>query len=176
VQVVENSPSRLRLQETSGILPAILMGGAVLVVIVVIYRGVDPRQLINAVLFSAAAVFFRRIARITLDNERRILRLFRVDMWRRSERTIPFDDISDVQVEVARPETSVQTHTRLTLTTANGPVPLTAGYRANLDAHIALRETLVDVIFNGRSRPAPLSAVQVLLAGGRPLAAAMRAT
>jgi hypothetical protein len=55
-----------------------------------------------------------------------------------------------------------------------GDVPLTAGFRANLDQHIALRETMADIIFSGRERPAPLEARQLLIDAGRPIAAAMR--
>jgi hypothetical protein len=174
VRIIENTPSYLRLQETSGRLPAILLGAAVIIAVAVVYSGSDLRQLVNAVLFAGSAVFFRRISRVELAKAGRTARIFRVDMWKRSDRAIPFDDISDVRVEVMRPDTSVQCHTRLTLTTGAGPVPLTAGFRANLDDHIALRETMVDVIFSGRTRPAPLSAVEVLTEGGRPLLAAMR--
>jgi hypothetical protein len=174
VRIVENSPSYLRLRETSGILPAILFGCAALIVVVVIAERADLRQLISAALFAASAVFFRRIARIELDKSGRVARISRVDMWRPSERLIGFDDISDVQVEVMRPDTSVQPHTRLGLATTQGHVPLTAGYSAALDAHLALRETMVDAIFSGRARPARLDAAQVLIDGGRPISAAWR--
>ena len=175
MRVVEDSASRLRLEETSGRLPALLLAIAVCVAVGVVSLHVDPRQLINAALFAISALFFRRISRIELDKSARGCRIWRLDMWRRSDRTMPFDDITDVQVEVMRPDTSVQVHTRLTLVTSAGPVPLTAGYQANLDAHIALREAMVGVIFSGRPRPAALDPGQLLRDGGRPLAAAMRA-
>jgi hypothetical protein len=95
-------------------------------------------------------------------------------MWRRSQRDINFEDITDVRVEVMRPDTSAQVHTRLSLATTDGDVPLTAGYRANLDQHLGLRETMADAIFRGRARPARLDARQLLIDAGRPLAAEMR--
>jgi hypothetical protein len=95
-------------------------------------------------------------------------------MWRRSQRVIPFGDISDVRVDVMRPDTSVQVHTRLSLVTSTETIPLTAGFQADLDWHIKLRELMVDVIFSGRTRPAHLDAEEVLIAGGRPITAAMR--
>jgi hypothetical protein len=174
MRIVENSRSCLRLQETSGFLPALLLAAAAILVIVVIGRHVDPRQLINAALFAIAAAFFRRSSRIVLDKPARHCRIRRLDMWRQSQRDIKFDDITDVRVQIMRPDTSVQVHTRLLLATSSGDVPLSAGYRANLDQHIALRETIVDVIFSGRARPAPLEARQLLIDAGRPMAAVMR--
>jgi hypothetical protein len=163
------------LEESSGLIPALLLAVAVGVAGAVVALRLDPRQLINAALFAAAAVFFRRISRIELDKSARRCRIWRLDMWRRSDRTVGFDDIMDVQVEVMRPDTSVLVHTRLKLVLSAGAIPLSAGYRANLDAHIALRESMVDVIFSGRAPPARLDPAQVLRDGGRPIAAAMRA-
>ena len=175
MRIVENSPTALRLQETSGWLPALLAGAAVAIVVYVAARHADPRQLINAGLFAVATVFFRRVSGVELDKRARTLRLSRVDMWRRSERTVAFGEITDVQVELMRPDTSSQSHSRLTVITPAGAVPLTAGFAPGLDRQIALREAMVEVVFAGRARPAPLDPVQVLRDGGRPLAAAMRA-
>jgi hypothetical protein len=174
MRIVQNSASCLELQESSGYLPAFLLGAAVIVAIVVVTRHADPRQLINAALFAISAVFFRRQSRITLDKARRTCEISRLDMWRRSDRSVAFDDINDVKVEIMRPDTSVQIHTRLSLVTHDGQLPLTAGYRANLDQHIQLREAMVDIIFSGKSRPAPLDAGQLLVEAGRPIAAIMR--
>lgn len=175
MRIVENSSACLRLRESSGYLPLFLGAVAVLLAIVIIARHLDPRQLINAFLFGAAAVFFRRESRITLDKAAHRCGVWRQDMWRQSYRAIPFDDINDVQVEIQRPDTSVQVHSRLSLLTPGGPIPLTAGFRADLDAHIALRETMLDVIFVGRPRPARLDPVQLLIDAGRPWAAERRA-
>jgi hypothetical protein len=175
MRIIENSSARLRLRETMGYLPAFLASAAVLIAIVVVVRHDDPKQLINAFLFGAAAVFFRRESRITFDKSARRCGIWRQDMWRRSYRTIPFDDIEDVQVEIETPDTDALTHSRLSLLTAAGPVPLTAGFSATLDWQISLRETMVDVIFLGRPRPAPIDPVQLLLKAGRPFAAARRA-
>jgi len=175
MRAIENSPSRLRLRETTGYLPVFLGGVAVLIVIFVVARHENPKQLINAVLFAASAVFLRRESRITFDKSARRCGIWRQDMWRRSYRTILFDDIQDVQVEIQRPDTGALTHSRLSLLTSTGPVPLTAGFSATLDWQISLRETMIDVIFLGRSRPAQLDPVQLLLNAGRPLAAARRA-
>ena len=175
MRIVQNSPALLTLEETSGRLPALLLVIAVGIAVAVIAQHADLRQLINAGLFGVSAVFFRRKSRVELDRSARCCRIWRLDMWRRSTRTLAFDDITDVQVEVMQPDTSVQCHTRLTLLAPAGPVPLTAGFRAELDGQIALRETMADVIFTGRVRPARLDPRQVLVDGGRPFAAAMRA-
>lgn len=175
MRIVENSASHLKLRETSTRLSAFLAVVAAIFTISVVVRHSDPRQLINAGLFAASALFFRRISRTDLDKSARRCRIFRLDMWRRSDRTVPFDDIDDVQVELMQPDTSVQCHTRLSLVTSAGPIPLTAGFIADLDGHIAIREVMVDVIFNGRSRPPPLDPGQLLRDGGRPIAASMRA-
>jgi hypothetical protein len=55
----------------------------------------------------------------------------------RGLRAVSFDDIDDVQVEIERPNSSVQTFTRLSLQTKSGAVPLTASFRADLDRHRA---------------------------------------
>lgn len=175
MRIVENSASSLQLEETSGPLPAFLLGVAFIVAIVVVTRHADPKQLVNAALFAASAVFFRRKSRITLDKAGRLCEIWRQDMWRQSDRSLAFDDIKDVKVEIMRPDTSVQCHSRLSLVIPEGPLPLTAGYRANLDQHIQLREAMVDIIFSGKSRPAPLDAAQLLVDAGRPIAAIMRA-
>jgi len=175
MHIVENTGSCLKLRESTGYLPAILASAAAIVVVVVVFRHDNPKQLINAFLFAIAAVFFRRESRITLDKLARRCGLWRRDMWRTSYRAIAFDDIDNVQVEICRPNTSVQTFTRLSLQTSTGAVPLTAGYRADLDRHIALRETMVDVIFVGRTRPAALDPVKLLLDAGRPFAAERQA-
>lgn len=175
MRIVEDSPVRLRLRETTGYLPVVLGVAAVLIAIFVVVRREDPRQLINSVLFAASAVFFRRESRITLDKSARRCGIWRQDMWRRSYRTIPFDDIEDVQVEIEAPDMDALTHSRLSLLTSVGSVPLTAGFSATLDWQISLRERMVDAIFLGRPRPAQLDPVQLLLNAGRPFAAARRA-
>jgi hypothetical protein len=173
--IVENSPSRLRLRESSGYLPVFLGCAAIVIAVVVIAGHKDPKQLINAILFGVAAVFFRRESRITLDKAGRRFELWRRDMWRHSYRAIAFDQINGVQVEMQRPNTSVQNFSRLSLETSVGAVPLTASFRADFDKLIALRETMVDVIFAGRERPAPLDPVQLLADAGRIFAAERRA-
>jgi hypothetical protein len=172
--IIENSSSRMRLQESYARLSALLLGLAVVFAIFIIAGHHDPKQLINAALFAVAALFFRRVSRIELDKAAHTCRLWRLDMWRRSQRVIPFGDISDVRVDVMRPDTSVQVHTRLSLVTSTETIPLTAGFQADLDWHIKLRELMVDVIFSDRTRPAHLDAEEVLIAGGRPITAAMR--
>ena len=174
MQIVENSSARLRLGENWERLSIFFMVIAVVFAIVVVVRHVDPRQLINSVLFALSAIFFRRTSQIDLDKSARRCEIWRRDMLKRSNRILAFDEIVDVRVELMSPDTSVQPHTRLSLTTNEGEVPLTAGFMASLDHHVELREAMVDVIFKGRARPAPLDPVQVLRDGGRPIAAAMR--
>jgi hypothetical protein len=175
MHIVENTCSCLKLRESTGYLPAFLASSAVIVAVVVLVRHDNPKQLINAFLLAVAAVFFRRESKITLDKAARRCGLWRRDMWRSSYRSVGFDDIDDVQVEIMRPNTSAQTFTRLSLQTKSGAVPLTASFRADLDRHIALRESMVDVIFLGRPRPAALDPVKLLLDAGRPFAAERRA-
>jgi hypothetical protein len=147
---------------------------ASLLLVAAVVRQGDKRLLINAALFGVSALFFRRDSRIELDKFARRCRIQRLDMLRRSDRTIAFDDIRDVGVEVMRPDTSVQAHTRLSILTAADRFPLTAGYTADLSTHIAIREVMVDAIFSGTSRPPPLDPAQVLRDGGRPFTAALR--
>jgi len=175
MRIIENSPESFRLEESSERLSAFLFTVAVILAVVIIARHLNPKQLINAFLFAGAAVFFRRKAQIKLDRAGRHCEILRQDMWRQSDRSVPFENINDVQVEIMRPDTSVQIHSRLCLETSQGALPLTAGYRADLDRHIELREAMVDVIFSGRPRPAPLDAAKLLRAAGRPIAASMRA-
>src|SRR5690242_8415049 len=168
MRIIENSSSRLRLRESSGWLPLFLFAAAVVIAVVVITRHDNPKQLINSALFAAAAVFFRRESRITLDKAARRFGIWRQDMWRHSYQAVPFDDIEDVQVEIARPDTGPLAHCRLSLVTSGGAVPLTAGFSATLDWQIKLRETMLDVIFVGRPRPLPLDPVKLLMEAGRP--------
>jgi hypothetical protein len=175
MRIVENSPKCLRLEESSERLAAFLLAVAVILAIVIIAQHLNPKQLINAFLFAAAAVFFRRKSQVKLDRSARHCEIVRQDMWRQSHQSVPFDNINNVQVEIMRPDTSVQVHSRLSLETSEGALPLTAGYRADLDRHLELREAMVDVIFSGRSRPMPLDAAQLLRDAGRPIAASMHA-
>jgi hypothetical protein len=175
MRIVENTSSCLKLRESTGYLPAFLASAAVIVAVIVLVRHDNPKQLINSFLFAISAVFFRRESRIKLDKVARRCGLWRRDMWRSSYRAVGFNDIHDVQVEIMRPNTSVQTFTRLSLQTKSGALPLTASFRADLDRHIAVRESMVDVIFVGRPRPPALDPVKLLLDGGRPFAAEGRA-
>src|SRR6185437_16323788 len=118
MRIVENSSSCLKLRESSGYLPAVLVSCAVITAILVLARHDDPKQLINAFLFAVAAIFFRRESRITLDKAVRRCGVWRRDMWRTSYRAMSFDDIDDVQVELQRPNTSALTHSRLSLQTS----------------------------------------------------------
>ena len=74
-------------------------------------------------------------------------------MSRRTDRTVSFDDIGDVRVDIMRPDTSVQCHTRLPLAASAGTVPLTAGFIADPGVDIASREVMVHAIFDGRPWP-----------------------
>lgn len=175
MRIVENSSSCLRLRESSGYLPPILGIAALSIALLVVVGHKDPRQLITAFFFAAATVFFRRDSRITLDKLARRCDIWRLDMWRRTYRGLPFDDVKDVQVQIERPDTGAVAHSRLVLATSCEAIPLTAGYSATLDWHLKLREQLVDLIFVGRSRPAPLDPVKLLQDSGRPFLAARRA-
>lgn len=175
MRIVASTPECLKLRETTGYLPVILGSAAVILTIAIIAEHQDPKQLVTVGLFAVSAVFFRRDSRITLDKAARRCCVWRRDMWRSSYRALSFDEIKDVQVEIMRADTDVRTHSRLSLLTSGGPVPLTAGFSADLDAQIAVRDAMVDVIFVGRPQPAALDPVQLLLNAGRPFAAERRA-
>jgi len=173
--VVANSPECLRLRESSRLVSTVLAGAAVALGIFAVSRHFDRTLLINTGIAAVAAVFFRRESRVTLDKPARRCGIWRRDMWRTSYRAIAFDDITDVRVEIERPDTGRQTHSRLAVVTRDGAVPLTAGFGPGLDDQIRIREAMVDMIFAGRGRPAVIDPVQLLLDAGQPFAAERRA-
>jgi hypothetical protein len=174
MRIVEDSQSHLRLRENFSLLSTLLLGASGLTVAFAILRHADRVLLINAALFAVSGLFFRRVSEVDLDKGTKHCRISRLDVFRRSERMIAFDEITDVRVEIQRADTSAQDHARLNLVTATGAVALTAGFAAGVDAQIALREAMVDVIFLGRPRPAPLDPVRVLAQGGRVFHGAVR--
>jgi hypothetical protein len=174
MRIVEDSPSHLRLRDSLSLLSYFLLAVCGVILVFAAVGHGKPALLINAGLFAAAGFFFRRVSDVDLDKAAKRCRISRLDMVRRTEQTIAFDAIVDVRLELQRPNTSAQDHARIDLVTASGSISLTAGFAPGVDRQIALREAMVDVIFLGRPRPAPLDPVQVLADGGRVMNAAVR--
>jgi hypothetical protein len=125
-------------------------------------------ELVPAAVSAAFGLAFFRAADVTLDRIRRVCTLRRFDILRTTRKQLAFGDIRDVRVEVFPGcGDSGAISCRLSLVTPSGDVPLTLGYEPDLSRYIAMRDTLLDALFEDKPRPAPADLVHDLLKAGR---------
>jgi hypothetical protein len=172
MRIVENTASRLVLRDRTLWISWLCFACAAVIAAMFLGADHDPRRLIPAGLFLAFGALFLRATDAVFDKVRQSCAVRRRDIWRVTQRDLTFADITDIQVEPMHvDDDSGGVHCRLTLLTAQGAVPLTASYQSGLDRLNAMRETLADVVFSGRARPAAPDPVQFLVKAGHGIAA-----
>jgi hypothetical protein len=145
MRIVERSATRLSLQGGSAWVSIVCFLAAALVGIASL-MGRGHGGLVGAGLFLLCGIMLLRTSRVELDEQARILTLEKLRIFKRSSLAIPFDDISDVEVETDPLRTSKVPQSRLALVTAKGRIPLTDGYSAGSDNLAALRLAMLEAL------------------------------
>jgi hypothetical protein len=173
MRIVENSPERVVLRDRTLWVCWVCLAGAAAIAAHYAVTLTEPRQLIPAALTAAMGLFFLRASDVVFDKARKVCAVRRRDIWRVTQAEVEFRDIVDVRVEpmpVQDDEGGFKC--RLSLVTAQGVLPLSAGYEPGLQRYEEMRETLLDTVMRGRPRPAAEDPVEVLVKAGHRIAAA----
>jgi hypothetical protein len=105
---------------------------------------------------------------VTFDKIDRICAIRRFDVLRVTRTRLAFADITDIRVEIApMPDDGATISCRLSLVTASAVVPLTASYAPDQPRYNAMRDTVLEAVFEDRPRPAALDPVRMLVKEGR---------
>jgi hypothetical protein len=109
-----------------------------------------------------------RATDVTFDKIDRICAIRRFDVLRVTRTRLAFADITDIRVEIApMPDDGATISCRLSLVTASAVVPLTASYAPDQPRYNAMRDTVLEAVFEDRPRPAALDPVRMLVKEGR---------
>jgi len=166
MRIVENRAARLALRDRTLWVTWICAPAACVLLIVALSRH-DWRPAVTGALFALSALFFLRSSDVVFDKASRTCTLRRRDMWRTSERTVRFDDIDDILIDVISDNTTVLVSCRLALKTRTGEVPFSASYEPGLERFEEMRGSIVDLIFAGRAPPPVFDPVKSLAIAGR---------
>jgi hypothetical protein len=167
MRILEDTPSHLALRDRTLWLSAILIGAAVLLAVGVV-RDREPRLLIPAGLFVIFALAFLRATDVTFDKIARTCVIRRLDVLRLTRIQLGFDDIMDARIETEpMPDAPAAPSCRLSLVTQSAVMPLTASYEPSRERYDAMREAVLDAIFNDGPRRAAADPIQLLVKEGR---------
>ena len=167
MRISEDTPDRLRLADRTLWLSAVPVGAAMILVGGAIYDS-EPRLLITAGLFLVFALLCLRMTDVTFDKVARTCSIRRLDVFRVTRIELAFDDILDARVELEpMPDDPAVPSCRLGLVTTSAIIPLTAAYEPSQERYEAMRAAALDVVFNGRPRPAAADPIHQLVKEGR---------
>jgi hypothetical protein len=168
MRIVENSPERVRLHDSSlwicvtGFAVAVVMTGFAI-------RLGDPRGLVGAALFAACGLAFLRATDVIVDRRARTVAVRRRDPFRVRRALLPFGDISDVRVETMLGGKYSDVITcRLSLVTTSDVMPLTGSFQSGLERYDEMRAILLSVLFPDRPRPPPTDPGRAMVDFGLP--------
>jgi hypothetical protein len=168
MRIAENDQARLVLRDSSLWISWICFAAAVALAVNFATRPADPRLLVPPVLLAVFGVGFFRSSDLTFDKMTRTCVLRRRDLARVRRTAFPFGEITDVRVEIRLGGDRARIlMCRLNLIKGSETLPLTASYAPGLARYEALRETLADVVFAGRTRPPAADPLQELADPGR---------
>ena len=174
MRIVEDTPSRLVMRDRTLWVSWLCFAVVAIAAVRFALAPGQLRPLIPGALFLAFGLAFLRATDVTFDKGRRTCAVRRRDIARVTRTELAFGDIIDVRVEPSPGgDDSGAINCRLSLVTAAAAVPLTASYAPSLERYEAMRETLVDLLFAERPRPAGADPVEVLTRSGRSLDAVM---
>ena len=167
MRIVEDSQTRLVLRDRTSWV-SIVCGAAAVVISVFALSYPEPKGLISAALCLLFAIVFFRNSDVAFDKAARSCTVKRRDMWRLARSVIPFEAIKGIEVQTMIPgDSPTMTSCRLSLSTNNGEVPLSATYEPDLHRFEAMRRAIVDVVFTDRPAPCPSDPVRALVESGR---------
>jgi hypothetical protein len=166
MRITENTSMRLKLRDRTLWISVVCFAAASFEVASFAVHGGTWSELVPAAVSVAFGLAFLRATDVTFDKNRRICAVRRFDVIRARRQQLAFHDIKDVRIEVSSGD-SDGISCRLSLVTASGVVPLTAGYEPDLSRHDAMRDTLLDELFGDSPRPAAVDPIHDLVAEGR---------
>jgi hypothetical protein len=168
MRVTENTSSRLTLRDRTLWISAICFAAAAVIIARVAFDYDQSEQLIPAALCVLFGLPFLRTTDVTFDKIDRICAIRRFDVLRMTRTHLAFADITDIRVEIApMPDDAASISCRLSLVTASAVVPLTASYEPDQERYNAMRDTVLEAVFNDGARPAALDPVRMLVREGR---------
>jgi hypothetical protein len=101
---------------------------------------------------------------VTFDKIQRICAIRRFDVLRLTRTRFAFGNIVDVKVEFAPfPENSSAVSCRLSPVTASAIVPLAASYEPDQERYNAMRDTVLEAVFQDRQRPGAIDPIHMLV-------------
>jgi hypothetical protein len=167
MRISEDTPDHLRLADRTLWLSAVCAGAMMILVAGAIYDR-EPRLLITAGFFLVFALAFLRATDVTFDKIARTCSVRRLDVLRVTRTHLGFDDILDARVEFQpMPDNPAVPSCRLSLVTKSAVVPLTATYEPSQERYDAMRDTVLDAVFNKKPRPAAVDPIHILVKEGR---------
>jgi hypothetical protein len=166
MRIVEDSPRYLRLRDQSIWLAVICLAGAGFLAAKIPAEGAH-RLLFPALFFLGSGLFLLRRTEVTCDRALGRCLISRLDVFRRSTRDLPFGEITDVTIGFSNGTHGGPPLCRLVLTTAIGPLPLTAGYEPGQERFARMRDTLAETILKGRTVPSDGDPIRTLVDAGR---------
>jgi hypothetical protein len=168
MRISENTASHLRLRDRTLWISAVCFAAAMIFVVRPAVVRDQPSVLIPAALFVMFGLAFLRATDVTFDKNGRVCDIRRLDVLRLTRRQLAFAEILDARVEIAPlPESLSALSCRLSLVTASAVVPLTRGYEPSYERHNAMRDAVLDAVFEDASRPAAIDPVHMLAKDGR---------
>jgi hypothetical protein len=167
MRVIENTPVSLKLRDRTLWIAIVCFFAAGSEIGSLAYGG-EWSEFVPAAVSVAFGLAFLRATDVTFDKIRRICTVRRFDIIRMMRTQLAFGDIMDIRVEVFPGcGDSGTISCRLSLVTPSGVVPLTLGYEPDLSRYNAMRDTLLDALFEDKPRPAPADLVHDLVKAGR---------
>lgn len=167
MRVVENGPSRLVLRDRTSWISFFCWTAALVIAAFAVSRG-EPKALVSAGLFCVFGIGFFRNSRVVFDKSSRSCSLTRLDMWRVSRTTVPFDAIQNILVEPMIGNDSPNASLcRLSLESADGVTPLSSSYEPDLARFEAMRELVLTFISREGITFPSTEPVRALISAGR---------
>lgn len=167
MRVVENGPCRLVLRDRTSWISFFCWIAALIIAAFALRRG-EPKALVSAGLFFLFGIGFFRNSKAVFDKSSRSCSLSRLDMWRVSRTTVPFDAIQDIVVEPMIGNDSPNASLcRLSLESADAVTPLSSSYEPDLARYEAIRELVLTFIAHEGSAFPSTEPVRALISAGR---------
>jgi hypothetical protein len=168
MRISENTPSHLRLRDRTLWISVVCFAAAVILFARAAFDQEPLEQLVPAALSVVFGLAFLRATDVTFDKVARVCAVRRLDVLRIKRMRLAFADITDVRVEVGpSPGDSSDISCRLSLVTASAVVPLTVSYEPDQARHDAMRDAVLEVVFENGKRPAAVDPVRMLVKQGR---------
>lgn len=153
MRIVRQSPTELVVKNSS-LWMSIVCGGGALALILFGIAKAQPNLFLVAAFFLLFATITARETTFTFDGLERVTRWSGYKPFKSESGSIRFDDISDITIEAMSMDKSGMTY-RLTLQTANGPVPMANAYSGSRDGYASLRRQILAFVKPGLQHEPP---------------------